>query len=66
MNINCNGEVVQVGEECSLNDIIDTFPHQESSLAVAINQTIIPLSRWREHRLEDDDVVDIFTLVAGG
>lgn len=66
MNISCNGEVIQAGEDCTLNEIICAFPHHESSLAVAVNQIIIPSSRWREHRLEDGDVVDIFTLVAGG
>ncbi|OFC70258.1 sulfur carrier protein ThiS [Alteromonas confluentis] len=66
MRIHCNDEQLEVPEDCSLVSIIQRFNEQEGALAVAVNQTIIPTSRWQLQTLEEGDVVDIFTLVAGG
>lgn len=66
MHIECNGEQLDVPENCLLTNILQQYTARYGSLAVAVNQNIIPASRWQHQSLEEGDVIDIFTLVAGG
>ncbi|MEQ5806191.1 sulfur carrier protein ThiS [Alteromonas sp. NFXS44] len=66
MNILCNGDKLTLPEGSLLTHAISDYLQQTPSVAVAVNQTIIPASQWQHHELQPDDAVELFTLVAGG
>ncbi len=42
------------------------YDEERQGIAVAVNGTIVPRSRWRDRRLDDCDEVEIVGAVQGG
>ncbi len=70
LKINVNGEPRTFNDKVSVKELIDELLHSKkllaTSVAVAINQTIVPRSEWSSYLLADGDQVEFFSAVAGG
>ncbi|GIV77743.1 sulfur carrier protein ThiS [Litorilinea aerophila] len=65
--ITVNGEP-QPYQEQTVAELLQAreIPPDRPGIAVAVNATVIPRSRWHEHRLQPGDRVEIVRAVAGG
>jgi sulfur carrier protein len=66
MQIHVNGTLHEVAEVLSLNDLLELLELGGKRIAVEVNQELVPRSRFLEHRLSDQDRVEIIQAVGGG
>lgn len=68
MNIRINGEVIDINEQMKLNEFVELRLNgkEPRGVAVALNDMIIPKSKWNETVLNENDNVEIVHAVQGG
>jgi len=66
MKIILNNDPMEVSEETSVENMIKSFDFQKYHLAVAINNRVIPKTKWQETFLQENDNVIIIKAVSGG
>ncbi|MFN8296152.1 MAG: sulfur carrier protein ThiS [Chitinophagales bacterium] len=67
MIISINNETYTFNENTSLEKAIDTLELEEKKgIALALNEEIIPRSKWNETILNNEDKIIIIGAVAGG
>lgn len=68
MNIKINGEVLELEEKMNLSDFVALRLNgkEPRGIAVAVNDMIIPKSKWNETELKENDNVEIVHAVQGG
>ncbi|WP_159739798.1 sulfur carrier protein ThiS [Vibrio atypicus] len=66
IQITINGQVEHVADQISLVHIIELFSLPELGCVFAINNEIIPRSKWHETRLNNGDSISLFQAIAGG
>jgi len=68
MNIKINGEVIELNGKMNLNEFVALRLNgkEPRGIAVALNDMIIPKSKWIETVLTENDNVEIVHAVQGG
>jgi sulfur carrier protein len=68
MRLYLNGEELEVPEGVTLSELIKSLNIQvrEVGFAVAVNEEVVPKSKYESHKLSDGDRVEIVHLVGGG
>jgi len=66
MQIIVNGAANEVTDDLTLAELIEQLQLAGQRLAVEINEELVPRSRFAEHRLGDQDRVEIIRAVGGG
>ncbi|MBA2664887.1 MAG: sulfur carrier protein ThiS [Bradymonadaceae bacterium] len=69
MELHINGEKRRFSQSETINvsDLLDALAvEQRRGLAVAINERVIPKSRWSEFLVNDGDAVEIIRATQGG
>ena len=66
MNINYNGNLIEIKENQSLSSFITELKLDSRTIAAAVNEQIVPKKNWDSFTLKEGMNVDIFNLVAGG
>ena len=68
MNVVVNGDRVELADGAHVSDAVAVVREEPSTrgIAVAVNGTVIPRSRWPVVRLSESDKIEILTAVAGG
>jgi len=67
MQININNQNYEFDEQTSLEKAIDTLELEETKgIALALNEEIIPRSKWNETILRNEDKIIVIGAVAGG
>ncbi|NDL65938.1 sulfur carrier protein ThiS [Acerihabitans arboris] len=66
MNITVNDIPVELSGTPSLREMLEQLGHGPAGSALAVNQTIIPRSRWAEHPVNEGDDILLFQAIAGG
>ncbi|MEO8513332.1 MAG: sulfur carrier protein ThiS [Ignavibacteria bacterium] len=68
MNIKLNGEDLSLGENISLFDfvLLKSNNTEPKGVAVALNETIVPKSKWKDTMINENDNVEIVHAVQGG
>lgn len=66
MQITVNGQAHEVAEGATLSDLLASLKIALDGTAVAVNDEIVPKSRFGEFALSANMRIDIFSLVAGG
>lgn len=66
MNVLVNGEPCRLDGGTTLLVLVDTLGCGTKGVAVAVNEAVVPRSRWPGHRLRDDDRVEVLTAAQGG
>lgn len=68
MKIKINGEVLAVKEQMNLSEFVELRLNgkEPRGIAVALNDMIIPKSKWNETELKENDSVEIVHAVQGG
>ncbi|WP_339720449.1 sulfur carrier protein ThiS [uncultured Paraglaciecola sp.] len=66
MFIKVNNNTIQIPPSCTLQILINQHYGPETDIAAAINDSVIPHSRWASTALNQDDHVTLFQAIAGG
>jgi len=66
ISINLNEELKSVPHNCTLKDALFQWGYECEDIAVAINATFVPRSRYSDHQLHDKDCVDVVSPMQGG
>ncbi|KXK56755.1 MAG: sulfur carrier protein ThiS [Chlorobi bacterium OLB5] len=68
MNIKINGESVQIAEKMSLEEFVIMRLNKKElrGIAVAVNDMIVPKSKWNETAVNENDSIEIVHAVQGG
>ncbi|MEJ7619241.1 MAG: sulfur carrier protein ThiS [Aquificaceae bacterium] len=68
MRIIVNGKLLEVEEDISLLALLEKnrIEIRPVGLAVAVNEEIVPKSKYAEYRLKEGDRVEIVNIVGGG
>lgn len=67
MQININNQSYQFNENTSLENAIKTLDLEDTKgIALALNEEIIPRSKWNETVLYNEDKIILIGAVAGG
>jgi len=66
MRVVVNGEARDLGESTSVADLLASLALQPRRVAIELNRAILPRRRYAETRLNEDDALEIVTLVGGG
>ena len=66
MNIILNNDEQIVLDNISVSELLDNFEIDLEYMAVEVNQTIVPKSRYESFRLKENDKVEIISAVGGG
>ena len=68
MNIKINGEVLELKDKMNLSEFVTLRLNgkEPRGIAVALNDMIIPKSKWNDTLLKENDSVEIVHAVQGG
>lgn len=66
MNITVNGEPKTVADTLTISGLIDQLNLSGRRLAVEVNMDIIPRSQHPQHKLKQNDVVEVVHAIGGG
>lgn len=65
-NFFLNNEHYTTEDEITLSDLISYFGYNESLLVLEYNRVIFDKNHWKTTFLEDQDEIEIVTIVGGG
>jgi sulfur carrier protein len=66
MNISVNGEPRDVRPGTALDTVVKSLTTSSSGVAAALNETVVPRTRWPSTPLAEGDRVEVLTAVQGG
>ena len=61
-----NGERQVVQQPLTVVDLLQKLGLTDARVAVAVNRQVIPRSKHEQHRLQDEDRVEIVRAIGGG
>lgn len=61
-----NGEMRSVPRDHTLGEVVDALGHGRRGVAVALNEQVIPASRWDHTVLSEQDRIEVLTVAQGG
>lgn len=66
MEIKLNGEIRQIKDGMTLQELVDSLQLPNRALAVAVNRTVITRQKWPEVVLYPADRVELVRAIGGG
>ncbi|MBJ6638332.1 MULTISPECIES: sulfur carrier protein ThiS [unclassified Streptomyces] len=66
MRVSVNGESREIAPGTALDALVRTLTAAPSGVAAAVNETVVPRTRWAATALLDGDRVEVLTAVQGG
>jgi sulfur carrier protein len=64
--IEVNGEALEIASGCTLTALLGQLDMQNRRIAIALNRSIVPRSRYEAVMLTSGDRVEILEAVGGG
>ncbi|TWV32966.1 sulfur carrier protein ThiS [Streptomyces misionensis] len=61
-----NGERREVSPGTALDTVVRSLVRSPSGVAAAVNETVVPRTRWASTPLAEGDRVEVLTAVQGG
>ncbi|MDF9812677.1 sulfur carrier protein ThiS [Streptomyces sp. SPB162] len=66
MTVSVNGEAREIAEGLTLDRLVASLTSAPAGVAAALNEAVVPRSRWAATALADGDRVEVLTAVQGG
>lgn len=66
IQLQVNGDPVQIADGATVADLVTQLALADRKIAVAVNRSIVPRSRFAEQRVAAGDRVEILEAVGGG
>ncbi|GAB3434397.1 sulfur carrier protein ThiS [Flindersiella endophytica] len=65
MNVTVNGTTRELADDATVRDVLDLLD-APPSVAVAVDNAVVPRAAWSSRTLADGSVVEILSAVQGG
>ncbi len=66
INVKLNGELREVPNAISIDHLLELFSLPRQRVAIEINGTVVPRSRWVETVVQESDKIEVVHFVGGG
>jgi len=66
MNILCNGSALELASQANVLELIQQLALEPKGLAVAVNDALVPRTRWDSYCLAPNDRVTLLRAAQGG
>ena len=66
INLLVNGKNLEVNQDSTVSDVLDVLDLGSAPVAVEVNREIVPKSQHKSHSLQQNDQLEIVSLVSGG
>ncbi|MCH6563224.1 MAG: sulfur carrier protein ThiS [Myxococcales bacterium] len=66
MQFELNGEVTRVQGPLNLSTLLERFELQKRRVAVAVNEMVVPRSRFELYEIHEGDRIEVIQAVGGG
>lgn len=66
IKISVNGSTKEVAGDKNLEQLVRSLVEKNRGLIVELNKKIINRNHWRDHILQEGDVVELISFVGGG
>ncbi|MEE4541607.1 sulfur carrier protein ThiS [Streptomyces sp. V4-01] len=66
ITVHVNGERRTLDAPLALDALVAAFTRAPTGVAAAVNETVVPRTRWQATALAEGDRVEILTAVQGG
>jgi sulfur carrier protein len=66
MNVILNGEVRELPENSSLQQLLAHFSLPSQRIAIELNKSVVRRKEWADVRLNEDDRIEVIHFVGGG
>jgi sulfur carrier protein len=66
MRVNINGDLGDLPDGTTVDDVVVQLGKGRKGVAVAVNDEVVSRSRWTTTELAEDDRVEILTAAQGG
>ncbi|WP_328889451.1 sulfur carrier protein ThiS [Streptomyces sp. NBC_00316] len=64
--VSVNGDPRSIAAGTTLETLVSTLTTAHSGIAAAVNEAVVPRSRWATAALADGDRIEVLTAVQGG
>jgi sulfur carrier protein len=66
VTVSVNGSPQDVPSDLTLDRLVATLTTAPSGVAAAVNEAVVPRSRWSRQQLAEGDRIEVLTAVQGG
>lgn len=66
MQVTVNGEKIQLPDNATVMDLLDSLSLGDAKVAIELNHSILPRSLHQQQLLQDQDQVEIVHAIGGG
>jgi len=66
MNIVVNAKHLEVKDGITIKELLHQLQVEDKVMAVAVNMNIVKKEQWSEHKLQENDKVELLHFVGGG
>lgn len=66
INVQVNGEALEVPLDTTVGGLLQHLRLADRRVAVEVNEEIVPAGRHHEHRLAEDDKIEVVHAIGGG
>ncbi|MFE5738119.1 sulfur carrier protein ThiS [Streptomyces celluloflavus] len=66
VSVSVNGEAREIPGGLTLDRLVATLSRAPGGVAAAVNETVVPRTRWSDTPLGEGDRVEVLTAVQGG
>ncbi|WP_435276902.1 sulfur carrier protein ThiS [Psychrobium sp. nBUS_13] len=66
VTVNQDQQLAIAADNNRLNEVISQINVDTATLAIAVNNAIVPRGQWSEFMLNDGDRINVFGAIAGG
>ena len=66
MNVVVNGKELEIKENTTIQELLKQLKIEQKVMAVAVNMEIVKKDKWSEHKIKENDKLELLHFVGGG
>ena len=66
MNVVVNGKNLEIKDNLTIADLLKELNVEQKVMAVAVNMEIVKKDKWSEHKIKENDKLELLHFVGGG
>ena len=66
MNVVVNGKELEIKDNITIQELLKELKIEQKVMAVAVNMEIVKKDKWSEHKIKENDKLELLHFVGGG
>ena len=66
MNVVVNGKELEIKDNITIQELLKELKIEQKVMAVAVNMEIVKKDKWSEHKINENDKLELLHFVGGG